>query len=212
MKRLPQRKSLSFLCLLAAFGLAACSSAPTRFYTLAAPMEGTTAAQPLAAPVYVELAPLALPERLIRPELVVRGGVGSSSSSAKIEVLEGYQWASSFEYELRDALANRVARRLGGVNTTVSGRPAETPAWRVSVEVVAFDPIQDQQVDVVLSWSVRRTDGGPISTCRWSASEPVEHGIDALAAGAQRVTARAADAIARHIASLAAKTAPDCGA
>lgn len=192
--------------------LAGCSSTPTRFYTLAAPLESASAAAPVTAPVYLELAPLMLPERLVRPQLVVRGKDDDKGAGrAKIMVLEDYQWVSSFEYELRDALANRVARRLGAINSTVGGRPAGQAAWRIEVEVVQFDQIQDQRVDVALGWTVRRTDGGAASSCRWSTSEPVGPGMDALAEGAQRATARAADAMAKHIASLAAKQAPDCG-
>lgn len=197
---------------LAAALLGGCStSTPTRFYTLSSPAESAPpVAQQVAAPVYVEFAPLALPERLVRPQLVIRGRSDDGKPS-RIEVLEGDQWASSFEYELRDALANGVARRLGAVNTTVGGRPPGQAAWRISVEVVQFEPIEDQRVEVALGWSMRRSDGGTESSCRWSTSEPVDKGIDALTQGAQRAVARAADAMARHVAALQAGRAADCG-
>jgi hypothetical protein len=46
--------------------------------------------------------------------------------------------------------------------------------------------------------------------CQWSASEPVGGGIEALAQGAQRVSAKAAEAIARHVAALQADPAAAC--
>jgi uncharacterized lipoprotein YmbA len=164
----------------------------------------------LPAPLFIEFAPLGVPDQLARPQFVVRHP--GADASAKVEVLEDYRWSSSFDLELRDALANGVAQRLGAVNTTVSGRTQGQQAWRISLQVHGFDSIEDQQVDMSITWSIQRTDGGPSSTCEWSASEPVGKGMDALAQGAQRLTARAADAIAGHVAALQARKAPDCKA
>ncbi|HEY2255133.1 MAG TPA: ABC-type transport auxiliary lipoprotein family protein [Variovorax sp.] len=194
---------------LIALALSGCASAPTHFYTLAAPLDAPATARPLQAPVYIEFAPLALPRRLARPQMVLRSK-GDADSGAKVDVLEAYRWSSSFEFELRDALADGVARRLGAVNSTLAGRTPGQAAWRVLLQVGAFDAIEDERIDVALNWTVRRTDRSETSACEWSASEAVGPGIDALAQGAQRVTSAAADAIARHIAALEAKTAPDC--
>jgi len=213
MRSFARRAALPGLCLAALMVLGGCASAPVRFYSLAAP--GQPAAPAAAtvggkSPMFVEFAPLALPQRLARPQLVVRKA--DAETSARVEVLEDYRWASSFQYELRDALANRVAGQLGAINSTVSGRPPDQPAWRIFLQVQSFDAVLDRRIDVDLNWSVRRTDGGAdASICRWSGSEQLAPGMDALAQGAQRLTERAADAIARQLAALAAGTGPGCG-
>ena len=87
---------------LAAALLSACgSSPPTQFYTLSAPLQaGTPARAASQGPqVYIEMMPVAVPDRLARPQLVVR------SDATRVEVLEQDRWSSPFNNELRDALA-----------------------------------------------------------------------------------------------------------
>ena len=66
--------------------LGACASPPTRYYTLAAPAAVAVTAAPVGAtPMWIELAPLAVPERLARPQMVLRRG---GEGSAEVRVLE----------------------------------------------------------------------------------------------------------------------------
>lgn len=222
MKRL---QSLS-LCIsaVAAVVLAGCASPPDRYYTLTAVgAETPPSLRPAGAPLAIELAPLALPERLARPQMVVRQA--GDAPSAEVGVLEQHRWASSFENELRDALSSGVAARLGAIDATRSGgQTGGQPAWRIAVQVQRFDAVENAKVDVAMSWSIRRSDGpvaavvstsaaaSPLAVvpttpvaarCQWAATETVGSGIDAVAQGAQRVTARAAEAIARQVAALA---------
>ena len=185
--------------------LSACSSPVTRYYTLAEPAPAT--APRSATPLFVELAPLALPERLARPQMVVRK---AGAASTEVEVLEQHRWSSSFESELRDALASGVAARVGAADSTRGGRQTGQPAWRIAVQVRQFDAIDGTRVDAALSWTLRRTDADRSAACQWSASEPAGAGIDALAQAAQRLTARASEAIARHVAAAQAGTLADC--
>lgn len=185
--------------------LSACSSPVTRYYTLAEPASATVPRS--AAPLFIELAPLALPERLARPQMVVRK---ADAASTEVEVLEQHRWSSSFESELRDALASGVAARLGAADSTRGGRQAGQPAWRIAVQVRQFDAIDGTRVDAALSWTLRRTDADRSAACQWSSSEPAGAGIDALAQAAQRLTARAAEAIARHVAAAQSGTLADC--
>lgn len=199
-------RCLAALPLAAALFAAGCASAPDRYYTLAAPTE---AAAPLltGGPVFIEMAPVAVPERLARPQMLVQQPGGRS---AEVALLEQHRWSSSFENELRDALASGIASRLGAIDVTKGGRQPTQPAWRISVQVRQFDAIENTRVDAALSWTVRRSDADRSATCQWSASESVGGGIDALAQGAQRVTAKAADAIARHLAKLQVDAAAPC--
>ncbi|MDM0118556.1 PqiC family protein [Variovorax arabinosiphilus] len=201
--------SLVAACLAVAVLVAGCASAPDRYYTLAAPGGSSSAAPTSGAPVFIELAPVAVPERLARPQMVVHQAAGQS---AEVALLEQHRWSSSFENELRDALSSGIATRLGAIDVTKGGRQPSTPAWRIAVQVRQFDAVENTRVDAALSWTVRRSDADLSATCQWRTSEPVGRGIDALALGAQRVAASASEAIARHIAQLQQNPGTPCAA
>ena len=190
--------------LAAAWLAAGCGSAAgPRYYSLAQPTPPARAAAVAAAPSYIELAPIAMPERFARPQLVVRGKDGGPA----VEILEQHRWSSSFENELRDALGSAIAGRLGAVDVSKTGRPRDQPATRIAVQLEQFDAIEGERIDARFSWTVRRTDEGSATGCRLSVSEPVGGGFDALAQGAQRVAAKLADAIADSVAARAAAAA-----
>ncbi|MGJ7578777.1 PqiC family protein [Variovorax sp. RHLX14] len=193
----------------AALLVAGCASPPDRYFTLAAPADSRVVpANASAVPMFIELAPVAMAERLARPQMLVRKAPASGRASAEVELLEQHRWASSFENEMRDALASGIASRLGAVDLTKGGRQPAQPAWRIAVQLQNFDAVENSRVDAAFSWTVRRSDGERSTTCQWTGSEPVGGGIDALAQGAQRVTAKAADAIARHVGNLTRTSAP----
>jgi len=186
--------------------LAGCASSLPRFYTLAPPA-AATAAPVAATPFWIELAPLAVPERLARPQMVVR----SAGAEAQVEVLEDSRWASSFENELRDALSSGIASRLGALDGTRGGRPASAPVTRISVQVRRFDAVDGSRVEASLGWTARRGDLARVLVCQLDLSEPVSGpGIDAVAQGAQRLTANASTAIARGVAALQSNADAAC--
>ncbi|CAN5402311.1 hypothetical protein BH10PSE18_BH10PSE18_37400 [soil metagenome] len=206
------KPTMQMLAAAAVMFLAGCASTPDRYYTLASLAETPKAAEggtlPRAAsPLFLELAPLAVPERLARPQMVVRK---AGAQSAEVELLEQSRWASSFENELRDALAAGIASRLGAVDLTRGGPVPAQPVWRIAVQVRQFDAVRDTRVDATFSWSVRRSDGDRVPACEWSGSESVGNGIEARAQGAQRLTAKAAEAIARRVSALQADPAAAC--
>lgn len=184
--------------------LAGCASPPTRYYTLAAPSVVSAvpvATTPAAAgtPQWIELAPLAMPERLARPQLVVRGG----AARAEVEILEQHRWASSFESELRDALASGIASRLGALDGTKGGRPASAPVTRIAVQLRQFDAVEGEHVEADFGWTLRRAEPTRALVCQMKLREPVVgREIDSVAQAAQRVTARAAEAIARGVTAI----------
>ena len=189
--------------------LAGCASKPTLYYTLAGDAGQPVALRaPTDTPLFIELAPVAVPERLARPQMVVQQQ--GSAQGAQVEVLEQHRWSSSFEYELRDALASGIAARLGAIDATKGGRQPGQPAWRIAVQVRQFEAVENTRVDAAFSWTVRRSDEGRSAACQWSASEPVGAGMGALAQGAQRIAVQAAGAIARHVAALEANPGAPC--
>jgi uncharacterized lipoprotein YmbA len=182
---------------LAAVLIAGCAGKPTLYYTLAdSALPTATPASAGAAPVYIDMAPVAMPERLARPQMVVRQ---QGDASAQVDVLEQHRWASSFENELRDALASGVATRLGGIDITKGGRQATTPAYRIAVQVRQFEATEGSRIDGNFSWTLRRTDETRVTACQLSISEPVGTGMDAVAQGARRLTGKLAAAIARSV-------------
>lgn len=187
--------------------LSACgSTSNARYYTLSGPAVhafSTTS----TAPVFIELAPVAVPERLARPQMVLTKPGGQS---AELELLEQYRWTSSFEIEMRDALSAGITNRLSAVDVSKSGRSQGQAVWRIAVQLRQFDAIENTRVDAAFSWTARRSDTGAHATCQWSGSEPVGAGMDALAQGAQRITDRAAQMIARHLAALTTDPASPC--
>jgi uncharacterized lipoprotein YmbA len=202
------------LCIMA-FLVVGCAATAPQYYSLA---DTTTpprvAAASGAAPAYIELAPIDVPERFARPQMVVRGK--GAAVGTEVDILEQHLWASSFETELRDALGNGIAARLGAVDTTRFARPRGQPALRIAVQLRQLDAVEGARVDASFSWTMRNTEStestkeGATTACQLSLSEPVGSGIGALAQGTQRVTARLSDAIARSAVALRANPGAAC--
>ncbi len=180
--------------------LAGCAAAPTvRYYSLAPTLPSAP-----ASALQIEMPPIALPERLVRPQLVVR------SANAPVDILDLHRWAAPFDSELHDALASGITQQLGAIDVTTGGRLASQPVYRIAVQLRQWDAAVDKQVQASFSWTLRRSDGGRNLACQWSQSEPVGAGIAALAQGAQRLTGRAAQSMAAAVKALDADAAAVC--
>jgi len=200
---------LTGVCVLAAAVLltACANTSNARYYTLTGPAASALTPPASTTPVFIELAPVAVPERLARPQMVLSKPAGQS---AELELLEQYRWTSSFENEMRDALSVGITNRLGAVDVSKSGRSQGQAVWRIAVQLRQFDAIENTRVDAAFSWTARRSDTGSNAVCQWAGSETVGNGMDALAQGAQRITDRAAQMIAQHLAALAGNPAAPC--
>ncbi len=202
--------------------LAACASPPERYYTLAGTQSTTpvsSANRPAeATTVFIELAPVVMPEYLAREQLVVTPP--GAAQSGRVEILEQHRWASSFETELRDALGSGIAARLGAVDVTkggfpgtgagtpsaASGEPVRRPPWRIAVQLTQLDAVENTQVVAAFSWTVRRADDARRITCRWRTTQPAGPGIDALAQGVRAVV----DELARRVAEQLSRPDAAC--
>ena len=187
-----------------ALTLAGCTTLPaTRYYSLATPLQSAP-----ASTLQIELPPLALPERLVRPQMVVR------TAANPFDVLDQHRWSASFDSELHDALASGITQQLGAIDVTVGGRLVSQPIYRIAVQLRQWDAAVGSQVQASFSWTIRRSDSTANSNrslaCQWSQSEPVGAGIAALAEGAQRLTHRAAQSMAAAVQALEADTAALC--
>lgn len=210
------RRMATALAVAAALFAAGCANSPDRYYTLAEPIGATpgVAVAPTggagAAPassLFIDVAPVAMAERLARPQLVVsRAG----AQTAEVSLLEQHRWTASFESEMRDALAAGIAARLGAVDVTKGARLAGQPVWRIAVQLQRLDLIENQRADAAFSWTVRRADAERGTACQWTGSEPASGGIEAVALGARRLTGRVSAQIARHVQALQADPAAAC--
>lgn len=188
--------------------LTACASAPTRFYTLAVPLQPTlSVVTPATATIFIDVAPVRMPERLARPQIVLRG------DAARVDILEQERWATPFNNELRDALVSGVTNRLGAVNVMRGGGPSGAVAYRIAVELHQLDVVRGSQVAVQFGWIVTRSDSGHSVACRFNIVEPLT-GMDVagVVQGIQRAVAHAVDAIVIDVLSLRAGQGGSCAA
>jgi len=180
--------------------LSACASAPTRFYTLADTAAPATAVASIpGGQTFIEVAPVSVPERLARPQIVVR------TDATRVDILEQDRWSAPFNNELRDALASGVANRLGAVDVTRGGRPVNQPVYRIVVELRQLDAVKGGKVDATFGWTITRSDNSSSAVCRLAVVEPASGlGVDGVVQGMQRAVGNAADAIAADVTALRA--------
>ncbi|KVL30241.1 PqiC family protein [Burkholderia sp. MSMB1835] len=194
----------------AALALAACSSPPARFYTLSP----ADAAAPLrtapANPAFlIEVPSVGVPEQVARNQLVVQ------KNAAQVDVLEQERWASPPADEIRRALSDDLAARLGTIDVANSAYPAGVPVYRISVNVQRFESWPGKRAAIDAVWSVRSLATQAVMTCRTSVAEPVADGYDALVAGHRRaldaLATQAADGVRAMAARRGAPAAPAAG-
>ncbi|MBY4895508.1 membrane integrity-associated transporter subunit PqiC [Cupriavidus sp. AU9028] len=187
----------------AALALAACgTSSEPRYYTLAEsvpPSGAATSAPAEAQPVWIEVTPVRVPERLNRQHLVIDEGNGRQRR------LESSRWSAPLPDEMRDALSQRLQVALGAVDIYQRGLADAQPLYRVSTEVVRMDAGQNDRVLALVNWTVRRVPDGPAQSGRMQAELPAPGGVDgvvgAYRAALDATTAQIAAAItAQHAA------------
>jgi uncharacterized lipoprotein YmbA len=186
--------------------LAACgSSPPAQFYTLAAPPAGAGAQAAQGPQTFIEVMPVAVPDRLARPQLVVR------SDAARVDVLEQERWSSPFNSELRDALAAGVASRLGAIDISRSGRPADQVSYRIAAELRELVAVRGGQVQASFGWTVTRSDDRKSAVCRMTVVTPVTGAaVGDVVLAMQKAVADVADAIAANVRALQSGQGAKC--
>jgi hypothetical protein len=176
---------------LAAVLLSACASSPsTRFHALATPVPGP-GARVLDGPV-VAVGPVAIPDAVDRPQLVIRrGGTGLS-----IEEFE--RWAAPLRGELARALAEHLAVLRPDARVAVAAAAGASPQYRVAVEVRRFDLVPGEGATLDAVWTVAVEGRAPHSARTVVAEAGGGPGIDALVAAQSRAVER----LARDIAAV----------
>lgn len=207
--------SRGILGMMAALLLNGCASvAETRFYTLSVPSAPPRMKEALpraSTPFYIEVMPVIVPERLARPQLVVRSR--GSDQESQLFILEESRWSSHFNDELRDAFATGIANQTGAIRETrgAGGTYAsDYRGYRVAIELGQFDAIVGDRVQARFSWVITRSADARSAACYAAISEPVNGGIDGVVQGVRRVVSRVVEDISKNLIELDTSHAATC--
>ncbi|ODT64785.1 MAG: hypothetical protein ABS69_19805 [Nitrosomonadales bacterium SCN 54-20] len=195
--------------MIAASLIAGCVSVPeTRFYTLSEPPELKTRPRDLSTPIFIDILPVNVPERLARPQLVVR--YEDSGPEAQLFILEQDRWSSPFNYELRDAFASGIASWTGTVNKAHRGRTPDQIVYRIAIELSQFDAIIDDSVRARFSWTITRPTDARGTACYVVITEPVAVGVEGVVEGVQRAVTSVVASISKNVIELDMGRVPTC--
>ena len=168
-----------------------CSTAPSRFYSLASTStaDGTP---PTTAAVMV--GPVTIPAAVDQPEFVVQ------VAPNRVEVDEFNRWVSPLNDSIARAVAGDLVVLLGTPEVANSQLANFVPDYRVTIDVQRFESIQGQAAVVEAVWTVRKSAGGEVRSGRTVAREAVQgQGFDALAAAHSQAIAKMSGDIAAAI-------------
>ena len=170
-------------CWFAAFlVLAACSSAPTRYYTLVPATDSANANA--AVPFQYSLTTVNVPVQVDQPQIVVRQGESS------MRILETERWAAPLADEVRASLSHELRLQMGRVDGAGLAREPGLPHVSLQVDVRRFESVPGRYSLVEAAWSLRRTgiDGAHRSlTCSSVMRQDAGTGIEALVLAHQRI-------------------------
>ena len=212
MKLKNQTLSISVLMLM----LAACATpATTRVYTLANPSKPLATVAPISTgstPIAIEVLPVNVPERLKRPQIVL-----STQGSTQLKILEQDRWSSSFNDELRDAMASGIAGQIGAADVSRGGRVAGQPVYRIAIALRQFNAAPGDKVLSNFGWTVTRlvnaSSPGVESSiaCQSAISKPVGNNVDEVVKGLQTSVEEIVQQISASIIGMNNDGAGECG-
>ena len=167
---------LIVISILSAALLSACGSVPKEhFYTLQPPAGsaiGSIGSIPINAdgsPVRVVLAGFTLPDRVARPQLVVRRNAQS------VQILEQQRWAEPLNGAIQRVLADNLSAQLGGLNVALRNDYVQRDgALQLSVDVLQFESVPGQEAILEVQWQWRNAAGALLGESRgvWREAVP----------------------------------------
>ncbi|KWE99464.1 PqiC family protein [Burkholderia pseudomultivorans] len=180
--------------------LTGCTSAEPRYYTLEQVSAGRTAiAQciaPASNPVWIEVVPVTVPERLNRANLIL------SRRNGTFQVLEQDRWLAPLPDELRDALSQRLQLNLGAVDIYQRNRAGVKPQYRVTAAVVSMDAELGIRAGAIINWTVQRISDGKVTVGHTHAELPAPGELGSLVLAYQQIVSNAAADIASAVCTL----------
>jgi uncharacterized lipoprotein YmbA len=176
--------------------LTACSSTPTRLYTLDGVATASPAPRP--SPLAISVGPVSIPPIVDRPEIVVATGPN------EVRLAETHQWAAPLASQLSRAVAQNLVTLLGTPRVTQFPQTSAAGAqFRAEVEVQRFESRAGDAAILDAVWTVRRMQDGETRTGRTTVRESVpDASYEALAAGHSRAVARLSADMAQAIGAL----------
>jgi len=191
------KRSLILLALAAAL-LNGCASPEPRYYSLASGAASTVSTTaPGANPVWIEVSPVRVPERLNRPQFVVSDG-----DAGGVKLLDLSRWSAPLPDELRDALSQQLQAKLGAVDTYQQGLSGVEPVYRVTTEVVRLDTDLGRRARATVAWTVRRLPDGKVLGGRTETELPAPGQVDGMVNAYRQIVAATAADIATSVQSL----------
>lgn len=204
MNRIDATRACALAALLVATLVAGCASPEPRYYTLAqGPATAAIAAMPAVAntePLWIEVAPVRVPERLNRPQLVVRDT--RNGNEAGLKLLDLSRWSSPLPDEMRDALSQRLQANLGAVDTYQQGLSDVAPVYRITTDVVRLDADIGQRAGATINWTVRRLPDGKVVSGRTQSDLAAPGEVEGVVAAYREILGVAAGDIARGVMGL----------
>lgn len=209
LRTLPRWRARAAL-LICALGTACASAPPVRWHSLLAAAEhpARDAASAAAAPaLWFEVAPVHVPAQVDRAQLVVGLGDGA------LAVLEQQRWSATLAEDIRDALAEHLAQRTGGVDVARLGMPPppDRTVWRVQLELLRFDTVPGADVVQHAAWVVRGTDSaGTGLTCLSRVQARAGADVASAVAAHRQALAQLTERIAQALLALDRSAAAAC--
>ncbi len=168
-----------------------CSTAPSRFYSLASTATPDGTPSTTAA---VMVGPVTIPAAVDQPEFVVQ------VAPNRVQVDEFNRWVSPLSDSIARAVAGDLVVLLGTPDVANSQLANFVPDYRVTIDVQRFESVQGQAAVIEAVWTVRKTAGDVIRSGRSVEREPVQgQGFDALAAAHSQAIAKMSGDIAAAI-------------
>ena len=187
----------SLLALACVFGVTACASTPTHYYTLIAPA-APVQANVSPAPFQFEMQAVLMAVQVDQPPLVIRQGNGS------LAILENERWGAPLGDEFHDALTGQLERRFGSRDLAGLPKQSDQPVLSVRTDVRRFESVLDQYalIDVVWNLSLRGVGAGPGAkrhtlTCSSVIRQPAGIGMENRVIAHQKAVSALAETIAR---------------
>ncbi|MDA8259098.1 MAG: PqiC family protein [Betaproteobacteria bacterium] len=177
--------SYCFAAVLALAGTGCGSSPKTLLYSLqavaAAPKPDRHRAE---SRLYIVVGPVALPERVDRPQIVTLTGEHSVHAS------DFNRWAEPLKVAFPRQLAADLGRELGSTRVRIQGQESVAEAdLRIEVDVLRFEAALGESAVVEAIWTLRRKGEAPRSGRSFIRERLTADGYAALVAGLGRATA-----------------------
>jgi uncharacterized lipoprotein YmbA len=121
-----------------------------------------------------------------------------------VDILETHRWAESLKSEIPRIIAADLDVLLKPARVSTYPQNAGLDAsYRILVDIQRFDMTAGEGVALDALWSVRRSDGGAVTSGRSVVSEPAgAAGYDALVAAQSRALAAVSRDLARALRAL----------